>query len=228
MATTRAGASGVEGVTFTVNGKRSGRKLGYPFSLLAFQHSVGLSGKARLGVADFTKYLSRHHGIKDPFAKSFDIVLANGHRIGAIVGGKPAKAPTQAELDTVGSARRASKPRAAKAPKATEAPAATAAPRAPREPREPTPPKSGALSPQARSERRRLAVDEAKAVKEWETAGSEGERPVTPNLDSMNAEFEAKEAAGKAQREAVKEQGGTVASVPAPAKATGRKLPKAS
>jgi O6-methylguanine-DNA--protein-cysteine methyltransferase len=50
--------------------------------------------------------------------------------------------------------------------------------------------------------RRKAATAEAKALKAWEKAGSDGDRPATPNLDAMNAEYEGENPKVKVPRSA--------------------------
>ena len=125
-------------------------------SYMAWIHSVGLDSKTRLGVKEFVGHLAKHHGIEDPFAKSWDIVLANGHRVGAIVGGAAPKPPAKADLDKVEvvkatrSSTRASKPSSGRKPSAARLNAHKA---------------------------------EKTALLTWRNGGEKGPRPATPIID---------------------------------------------
>jgi hypothetical protein len=159
------------GIVFTVNGEprdeAHGWKL-YSLSRMAYFETKDIvKGQPRVGVKELTAVLVKL-GVENPYDKSWDVVLPNGHRVGAIVPGTPA-AKIPAGADKAVNVRKR----------------AATGERKVRSTRPPRP--STTTSPEVIARQKRLdaAKVESKAIAAWAKGGEKGKPPATPNLDAL-------------------------------------------
>jgi len=195
-------------IVWTADGKPIESPMAYSLSRMAGHFSRGLNpdGSPRLGVQAFAALLATNYGIIDPHAKSWDIVLPNGHRIGAVVDGKPAPKLSAADLTRAESAKSVKRSRGTGTSRARRGTAEADAQSA---------------AAKAAAERASAAMNENRAEKAWIAGGRKGKRPPTPNRDAIDAEKAAKvqKSIGAAKK---------AVSVKAPARRNGRSSVKAA